>query len=51
MVDLTNGFSRWQFIISTSRFGAFYAIAKKRSVPICLSISSIQKEELCNIRL
>lgn len=33
MVDLTNGFSRRQFITSTSCFGAFYAIAKFIPLP------------------
>lgn len=33
MVDLTNGFSRRQFITSTSCFGAFYAIAKFIELP------------------
>jgi glyoxylase-like metal-dependent hydrolase (beta-lactamase superfamily II) len=31
--DLTDGFSRRQFITSTSRFGAFYAIAKFTPLP------------------
>src|SRR5712692_9414729 len=33
MIDLTKGFSRRQFIASTSCFGAFYAVAKLITLP------------------
>jgi hypothetical protein len=34
MVDLSNGFSRRQFLTSASCFGAFYAIAKFIPLPV-----------------